>query len=35
MLPFHGRTLVGRTDESCTKENATSISGQRKPYLLN
>ena len=26
MLPFHGRTLVGTTDEACTKENATSPS---------
>ena len=35
MLPFHGRTLVGTTDEACTKENATSPSPEEEAYLLN
>ena len=35
MLPFHGRTLVGTTDEACTKENATSPSAEEEAYLLN
>ena len=33
MLPFHGRTLVGTTDEACTKENATSPSACTAPQL--
>ena len=35
MLPFHGRTLVGTTDEACTKESATSPSEEEETYLLN
>ena len=35
MLPFHGRTLVGTTDEACSKENATSPSLEEEAYLLN
>ena len=35
MLPFHGRTLVGTTDEACSKENATSPSPEEEAYLLN
>ena len=35
MLPFHGRTLVGTTDEACTKESATSPSEEEEAYLLN
>ena len=31
MLPFHGRTLVGTTDEACSKENATSPLQKRRP----
>ncbi|MCP4515086.1 MAG: FAD-dependent oxidoreductase, partial [Delftia sp.] len=35
MLPFHGRTLVGTTDEACTKESATSPSPEEESYLLD
>ena len=35
MLPFHGRTLVGTTDEACTKESATSPSEEEEHYLLD
>ena len=35
MLPFHGRTLVGTTDEPCTKESATSPSPEEESYLLD
>ena len=34
MLPFHGRTLVGTTDEACTTESATSPSQEEETYLL-
>ena len=35
MLPFHGRTLVGTTDEACTTESATSPSQEEEAYLLD
>ena len=35
MLPFHGRTLVGTTDEACSDSAATLPSADEESYLLD
>ena len=35
MLPFHGRTLVGTTDEPCNSSDAAQPSPAEETYLLN